>query len=46
MEILKPEELKEKFSDPWVAPYEKVLTMVDGDKVEIGYCINTKTIQN
>ncbi|MBR5954257.1 MAG: DUF1743 domain-containing protein [Methanobrevibacter sp.] len=35
MEILKPEELKEKFSDPWVAPYEKVLTMVDGDKVEI-----------
>ena len=35
MEILKPEELKEKFSDPWVAPYEKVLTMVDGNKVEI-----------
>ena len=35
MEILKPEELKEKFSDPWVAPYEKVLTMVDGDRVEI-----------
>ena len=35
MEILKPEELKEKFNDPWVAPYEKVLTMVDGDKVEI-----------
>ena len=35
MEILKPEELKEKFSDPWVAPYKKVLTMVDGDKVEI-----------
>ncbi|MBR0369978.1 MAG: DUF1743 domain-containing protein [Methanobrevibacter sp.] len=35
MEILKPEELKDKFSDPWVAPYEKVLTMVDGDKVEI-----------
>ena len=35
MEILKPEELKEKFSDPWIAPYEKVLTMVDGDKVEI-----------
>ena len=33
MEILKPEELKEKFSDPWVAPYEKVLTMVDGDMV-------------
>lgn len=35
MEILKPSELKEKFDDPWVAPYEKVLTMVDGDKVEI-----------
>ena len=35
MEILKPEELKEKFNDPWVAPYEKVLTMVDGDRVEI-----------
>lgn len=35
MEILKPEQLKEKFDDPWVAPYEKVLTMVDGDKVEI-----------
>ena len=35
MEILKPNELKEKFQDPWIAPYEKVLTMVDGDKVEI-----------
>ncbi len=35
MEILKPEQLKEKFNDPWVAPYQKVLTMVDGDKVEI-----------
>ncbi len=35
MEILKPNELKEKFNDPWIAPYEKVLTMVDGDKVEI-----------
>jgi hypothetical protein len=35
MEILKPNELKEKFDDPWVAPYQKVLTMVDGDKVEI-----------
>ena len=35
MEILKPNELKEKFSDPWIAPYEKVLTMVDGDKVEL-----------
>jgi methanogenesis imperfect marker protein 11 len=35
MQILKPNELKEKFDDPWIAPYEKVLTMVDGDKVEI-----------
>ena len=35
MEILKPEELKEKFSDPWIAPYEKVITMVDGDTVEL-----------
>ena len=35
MEILKPEELREKFNDPWIAPYEKVLTMADGDRVEI-----------
>ena len=35
MEILKPKELKEKFNDPWIAPYKKVLTMVDGDKVEL-----------
>ena len=35
MEILKPDELREKFQDPWIAPYEKVLTMVDGDRVEI-----------
>ena len=35
MEIFKPNELKEKFTDPWIAPYEKVLTMVDGDKVEL-----------
>ena len=35
MEILKPDELKEKFNTKWVAPYEKVLTMVDGDRVEI-----------
>ncbi|MBE6499293.1 MAG: DUF1743 domain-containing protein [Methanobrevibacter thaueri] len=35
MEILKPNELKEKFQDPWIAPYEKILTMVDGDKVEL-----------
>ena len=35
MEILKPEELKEKFNDPWIAPYEKVITMADGDTVEL-----------
>ncbi|MDP3066653.1 MAG: DUF1743 domain-containing protein [Methanobacteriaceae archaeon] len=35
MEILTPQDLKEKFHDPWVAPYQKVLTMVDGDLVEI-----------
>ena len=35
MEILKPNELKEKFTDPWIAPYQKVLTMVDGDKVQL-----------
>lgn len=35
MEILTPQDLKEKFDDPWIAPYQKVLTMVDGDLVEI-----------
>lgn len=35
MEILTPLDLKDKFQDPWVAPYHKVLTMVDGDLVEI-----------
>jgi methanogenesis imperfect marker protein 11 len=35
MEILKPRDLKRKFKDPWIAPYEKVITMVDGDFVEI-----------
>ena len=35
MEILNPKQLKEKFNDPWIAPYEKVLTLVDGDKVEL-----------
>lgn len=35
MEILKPNEVKNRFKSPWIAPYEKVLTMVDGDKVEI-----------
>ena len=35
MEILTPRDLKEKFKDPWISPYKKVLTMVDGDQVEI-----------
>jgi len=35
MEILTPEDLKDKFRDPWIAPYKKVLTMVDKDLVEI-----------
>ncbi len=35
MEILTPDDLKERFKDPWVAPYKKVLTMVDEDMVEI-----------
>jgi methanogenesis imperfect marker protein 11 len=35
MEILTPKDLKNKFQDPWIAPYQKVLTMVDGDLVEI-----------
>jgi len=35
MEILTPHDLKDKFQDPWIAPYQKVLTMVDGDQVEI-----------
>jgi len=35
MEILTPENLKDKFKDPWVAPYKKVITMVDKDQVEL-----------
>lgn len=35
MEILTPEDLKGKFKDPWVAPYKKVITMVDDGLVEI-----------
>lgn len=35
MEILTPEDLKDKFKDPWVAPYKKVITMVDKDQVEL-----------
>lgn len=35
MEILTPDDLKNKFKDPWIAPYHKVITMVDEDLVEI-----------
>ncbi len=35
MEILTPENLKDKFKDPWIAPYKKVITMVDDDRVEL-----------
>ncbi|MDD3984818.1 MAG: DUF1743 domain-containing protein [Methanobacterium sp.] len=35
MEILTPEDLKTKFKDPWIAPYKKVITMVDNDQVEL-----------
>lgn len=35
MEILTPDDLKERFKDPWVAPYKKILTMVDDDMVEL-----------
>lgn len=35
MEILTPRDLKEKFKDPWIAPYKKVITMVDENQVEI-----------
>ncbi len=35
MEILTPTDLKKKYKDPWIAPYKKVLTMVDDDLVEI-----------
>ncbi|MGC9517716.1 MAG: methanogenesis marker protein 11 [Methanomicrobiales archaeon] len=35
MEILTPDDLKRKFTDPWIAAYHKVITMVDDDLVEI-----------
>lgn len=35
MEIIKPEDMKKKFKDPWIVPYEKVITMVDENLVEI-----------
>jgi len=35
MEILNPHDLKNKFKSPWIAPYKKILTMVDDDMVEL-----------
>jgi methanogenesis imperfect marker protein 11 len=35
MELLTPKDLKEKFNDPWIAPYQKVITLVDNDLVEL-----------
>ncbi|MCC7553094.1 MAG: DUF1743 domain-containing protein [Methanobacteriaceae archaeon] len=35
MEVLKPNDLKKRFKKSWIAPYEKVLTLVDGENVEI-----------
>lgn len=35
MEILTSQDLKDKFKDPWIAPYKKVLTMVADDLVEL-----------
>jgi len=35
MEILTPKDLKNKFKDPWIAPYHKIITMVDDNLVEI-----------
>lgn len=35
MEIYTPNELRKKFKDPWVAPYKKIITMVDDQIVEL-----------
>ena len=35
MEILTPEELKEKYTDPWITPYHEILTVTDNDEEEI-----------
>lgn len=35
MEILTPKDLKDKFKSPWIAPYKKIITMVDDNKVEL-----------
>ncbi len=35
MEILTPEELKEKYNDPWITPYHEILTVTDTDEEKI-----------
>ena len=35
MEILTPEELKEKYTDPWITPYHEILTVTDNNEDEI-----------
>lgn len=32
MEILTPEELKEKYSNPWITPYHEIITVTDTDE--------------
>ncbi len=35
MEILTPDELKEKYTDPWISPYHEILTLTDKDEEKI-----------
>lgn len=35
MEVLTPEELKKKYTDPWITPYEEILTITDSDEEKI-----------
>lgn len=35
MEILTPEELKEKYTDPWITSYHEILTVTDTDEEKI-----------
>ena len=37
MEILTPDELKEKYTDAWITPYHEILTVTDNneDKIEL-----------
>ena len=32
MEILTPEALKKQYTDPWITPYKKILTVTDTDE--------------